>query len=104
MYPNRPTIPPKNVTSTYVYPLNTDLALSAVATASSFSEGSPPSAANDGVINGYFSLNGVDTGNDTAEWSSNGEQQGAWLLLTWQTAVTISSVVMYDRYVFAYSV
>ncbi|KAL8286488.1 hypothetical protein RQP46_004505 [Phenoliferia psychrophenolica] len=79
------------------YPKSTDLAIGATASASSVAAGSPASAANDGVIGGYYNTNGADTGNDAAEWSSNGEGVGAWLLLTWTNAVTISQVVVYDR-------
>lgn len=72
----------------------TDLALQAVATASSFSPGQPPSAANDRNINGYKA---DGTGNSSAEWASNGELAGAWLLLTWPLPVSIKTVIMYDR-------
>ncbi|GAA5884256.1 hypothetical protein JCM6882_002197 [Rhodosporidiobolus microsporus] len=50
----------------------------------------PPSAAIDGVKGGY-------PGNDSVEWSSNGEGAGAWLKLTWTEEVTIGGVVLYDR-------
>ncbi|KAK4704433.1 hypothetical protein P7C70_g1779, partial [Phenoliferia sp. Uapishka_3] len=79
------------------YSFANDLALKAVATASSYASGQPPSDANDGYLGGYVNVNGKDGGNDTAEWSSNGEGVGAWLLLTWSAPVTMSSVVVYDR-------
>lgn len=80
-----------------VYPLATDLALNAVASASSVASGSPASAAIDGTAGGYYNSNGQDTGNDAAEWSSNGEGAGAWLLLSWTAAQSIGQVVVYDR-------
>lgn len=71
-------------------PNGTDIALQAVATASSVAPGSSAGAVNDGVFGGY-------PGNDTAEWSSNGEKSGAWVRLTWSTPVFINAVVLYDR-------
>jgi hypothetical protein len=79
------------------YPLASDLALKAVATASSYSGGQPPANANDGDIGGYYNTNGQSTGNEDAEWSSNGEGAGAWLLLSWTAAQSIGQVVVYDR-------
>ncbi|BGP28031.1 hypothetical protein JCM10295v2_007018 [Rhodotorula toruloides] len=71
-------------------PNGTDIALQAIATASSVAPGSSVGAVNDGVFGGY-------PGNETAEWSSDGEKAGAWVRLTWKTPVVINAVVLYDR-------
>ena len=70
----------------------TNLASSAVATASSDTPvfGQTASKAIDGVISGYPT-------NTSAEWASNGQLVGAWIQLTWSSAVTVSQVVLYDR-------
>lgn len=93
-----------------------DLALNAIATASSYATNQPPSAANgmskshyffllsflltsiansvtDGIIGGYT----PQGGDYTKEWSSNGSRTNAWLLLTWQAPIMMSSVALYDR-------
>lgn len=67
-----------------------NLALQATATASSSSSGQPASAAIDNVISGY-------PGDYTAEWASDHQGAGATLTLTWASAVTFDSVVLYDR-------
>lgn len=67
-----------------------DLALAAVATASSFSPAQPPDRAIDGVINGY-------PGNYSAEWASDGERVGAWLNLTWPAYYMMDSLTFHDR-------
>lgn len=67
-----------------------NLASRATATASSYSEGSPPSAAIDGVLGGYPT-------DDSAEWVSDHEGVGAWLKLEWDTTVTITAIAIYDR-------
>ncbi|GJN94214.1 hypothetical protein Rhopal_007288-T1 [Rhodotorula paludigena] len=67
-----------------------NLASRATATASSYSEGSPPSAAIDGVLGGYPT-------DESAEWVSDHEGVGAWLKLEWDTTVTITAIAIYDR-------
>ncbi|KAI5474854.1 Galactose-binding domain-like protein [Pseudohyphozyma bogoriensis] len=86
-----------NTTSTYVYPLGTDLAMKATAKASSYYKGQPASGAIDGKIGGYVDNSDDGDALDAEEWSSNGEGAGAWLKLTWPSAVTINQVVLYDR-------
>ncbi|KAI5476677.1 Galactose-binding domain-like protein [Pseudohyphozyma bogoriensis] len=88
------TLPVKTV---HVYPFNTDLALNATATASSVYPGQPASAAIDGKLGGYLDVVADGDATDDEEWSSNGELAGAWLLLTWPSAITINNVVLYDR-------
>ncbi|KAL8280797.1 hypothetical protein RQP46_006801 [Phenoliferia psychrophenolica] len=68
----------------------TNVALLAVATASSFSSGQPPSAMNDNNIQGY-------PGNASAEWSSDHGLRGTQATLTWSAQYNISAVVLYDR-------
>ncbi|KAK4699652.1 hypothetical protein P7C70_g6606, partial [Phenoliferia sp. Uapishka_3] len=87
---------PSNYTS---YPFGSaDLALAATTTSSSDATGQPSTRANDGVLGGYvINSAGTDVGNDTAEWSSNGQGVGAWLTLTWSQATSIGQVVLYDR-------
>lgn len=81
-----------------VYPLSTDLALNATATASSYAVGQPPSAAIDGVLGGYdYLYSGEKVGNPAVEWSSSGQAAGAWLELAWAQPVTIGAVILYDR-------
>lgn len=71
-----------------------DLALNATATASSFAPGQDPSKAIDGYVDGYKEQgNGIAT----EEWASNGEQAGAWLLLTWPGPIAVTRVTLYDR-------
>ncbi|KAI5477291.1 Carbohydrate-Binding Module Family 1 protein, cellulose binding protein [Pseudohyphozyma bogoriensis] len=77
--------------SAAMLPNGTDIALMAVATASSVAAGQPIVGINDGVIGGY-------PGNSTAEWSSNGQGVGATATLTWNNAkANITSIVLYDR-------
>ncbi|GAA5913245.1 hypothetical protein JCM8208_003245 [Rhodotorula glutinis] len=73
-----------------VVPSTPNLAPLAVATSSSNEAGSIPFAAIDGVIAGY-------PGNESAEWASDHQGAGAWLKLTWNQPVSISTVVLYDR-------
>lgn len=70
-----------------------DLALQAMATASSYDPASPPSGAVDAIIGGYL----PEGGEDHAEWSSWGEKAGAWINLQWANPVAVSTVVLYDR-------
>jgi len=74
----------------FVPPSTPNLAPLAVATSSSNEAGSIPFAAIDGVISGY-------PRNESAEWASDHQGAGAWLKLTWPQAVSISTVVLYDR-------
>ena len=70
-----------------------DLALSATATTASSDTPSTGQTANkaiDGVISGY-------PGNASAEWATNGGGAGSWLQLTWSTAQTFDTIVLYDR-------
>ena len=72
--------------------ITVDLALSATATASSDtpSTGQTANKAIDGVISGY-------PDNASAEWATNGGGAGSWLQLTWSTAQTFDTIVLYDR-------
>jgi LmbE family N-acetylglucosaminyl deacetylase len=69
-----------------------DLALSATATASSqnTSTGQLASSAIDGVVDGY-------PGDYTKEWATVGGGAGSWLKLTWTSAQTFNTIVLYDR-------
>jgi LmbE family N-acetylglucosaminyl deacetylase len=83
---------PADVTVTVSSGGPTDLALSAVATASSQNTGTGQTAAKaiDGVIGGY-------PGVSTAEWATDGGGAGSWLKLTWSSPQTFSTIVLYDR-------
>ena len=69
-----------------------DLARLATATASSQNSGTYQTAdkAIDGIVDGY-------PGDYTKEWAARDEGVGAWLKLTWPTAVTLDSIVLHDR-------
>ena len=67
-----------------------DVAPLAVATASSTEPDSSPNAAVDRIVDGV-------PGQAAHEWISNGEGHGAWLRLTWQSPVSIDTVVLHDR-------
>ena len=67
-----------------------DLALTAKATASSAASGQGAAKAINGVIGGY-------PGDSSQEWATNGGKAGSWLKLTWTTAQTIDTIVLYDR-------
>lgn len=73
-------------------PSGTNLARQATATASSenFSTGQTAAAAIDGVVDGY-------PGDSTREWATVWEGAGATLTLTWPSAVTTDTVVLFDR-------
>ena len=83
------TSSPATVTVT-VAASNTDLALSATATASSESAGQTAAKAIDGVIGGY-------PGDSSVEWATSGGGAGSWLKLTWASAQTFDTIVLYDR-------
>ncbi|MCU1366992.1 MAG: putative N-acetylglucosaminyl phosphatidylinositol deacetylase [Ilumatobacteraceae bacterium] len=70
----------------------TNLALSAVATASSqnASTGQTAGKAIDGSADGY-------PGDYSREWASQGQSAGAWLQLTWSAAQPLTHVVLHDR-------
>jgi len=70
---------------------NTNLALSAIATASSQSTSTNQTAdkAIDAVITGY-------PGDYTKEWATFGGA-GSWLKLTWSSPQTVDNIVLYDR-------
>ena len=72
--------------------VQTDLALTATATASSQNTSTSQTAdkAINGVIAGY-------PGDYTQEWATSGGKAGSWLQLTWATAQTIDTIVLYDR-------
>ncbi|GAA5839874.1 hypothetical protein JCM9279_005192 [Rhodotorula babjevae] len=74
----------------FVPPSTPNLAPLAVASSSSNEAGSIPFAAIDGVISGY-------PRNESAEWASDHQGAGAWFKLTWPQAVSIATVVLYDR-------
>src|SRR5262249_28375601 len=67
-----------------------DLALTAKATASSAASGQGAAKAIDGVISGY-------PADSSKEWATNAGKAGSWLKLTWTTAQTIDTIVLYDR-------
>jgi hypothetical protein len=67
-----------------------DLARTATATASSAASGQGAAKAIDGVISGY-------PADSSKEWATNGGKAGSWLKLTWTTAQTIDTIVLYDR-------
>jgi LmbE family N-acetylglucosaminyl deacetylase len=71
---------------------NSDLALTATATASSQNTSTSQTAnkAIDGVIDGY-------PGDYTREWATVGGGAGSWLKLTWNSAQTFDTIVLYDR-------
>ena len=69
-----------------------DLALAATATASSQNTGTGQTAAKaiDGAVGGY-------PGNFSQEWATAGGGAGSWLKLTWSSAQTFDTIVLYDR-------
>ena len=69
-----------------------DIAMIATITASSENSATFQQAANvaDGIPDGF-------PGNSQAEWSTNGETVGAWLLMDWPQPHSIDQVVLYDR-------
>jgi F5/8 type C domain len=81
---------PATVTITVTTAAAPDLALTAKATASSAASGQGAAKAIDGVIDGY-------PGDSSKEWATNGGKAGSWLKLTWTTAQTIDTIVLYDR-------
>jgi hypothetical protein len=81
---------PATVTITVSTAAAPDLALTAKATASSAASGQGAAKAIDGVISGY-------PADSSKEWASNGGKAGSWLKLTWTTAQTINTIVLYDR-------
>ncbi len=62
----------------------------ATVTQSSEVAGQEGKKAVDGVAKGY-------PGYDSNEWSTDGGGAGSWITLTWNTPVTLSKVVLYDR-------
>ncbi len=103
---------PATVTITVSTAAPADLALTAKATASSAASGQGAAKAIDGVISGYpadsskeWASNGGKAGSvisgypadSSKEWASNGGKAGSWLKLTWTTAQTIDTIVLYDR-------
>ena len=81
---------PATVTITVSTAAAPDLALTAKATASSAASGQGAAKAINGVISGY-------PADSSKEWASNGGKAGSWLKLTWTTAQTINTIVLYDR-------
>lgn len=73
-------------------PALTNVARSAVATASSESANTSQTAAKaiDGVIAGY-------PADFTREWAALGELAGAWIQLSWPQPRLVSKVILYDR-------
>ncbi|SGY68275.1 BQ5605_C004g02873 [Microbotryum silenes-dioicae] len=71
-----------------------DLALNAIATASSSASGQGPDKANDGKVSGYKE---DGSGSWQQEWATQDQTVGAWLTLTWPSNVEINEVVLYDR-------
>lgn len=73
-----------------IWSFQKNLAPRAKATASSFGPRQPPSAAIDGVVDGYprqFSR----------EWASNQEGAGAWFKLEWPRPVEVGRILLFDR-------
>lgn len=70
-----------------------DIALLASAKASSSIAGSGPEKAIDGQLGGQNATGG----DPTVEWITNGEGVGAWIELSWPSAVQISNILAYDR-------
>ena len=83
---------PSSVTITVSAVSQSNLALSATATASSqnAADGQTAAKAIDGVVDGY-------PGNYTKEWATVGGGAGSWLKLTWANPVTFNQVMLYDR-------
>jgi LmbE family N-acetylglucosaminyl deacetylase len=83
---------PAEVTITVTGSSPADLALTAVATASSqdTSTGQTAAKAIDGVIGGY-------PGVSSAEWATAGGGAGSWLMLTWSSPQTFTTIMLYDR-------
>ncbi|MDQ7911219.1 glycoside hydrolase family 16 protein [Phytohabitans sp. ZYX-F-186] len=69
---------------------DTNIAASATATASSTYSGYSVNAIKDGVVAGY-------PADASKEWASNGQKVGAWARLTWSSAQSVTSVVLFDR-------
>jgi hypothetical protein len=67
-----------------------NVALTANVSSSSSQPGYSPNGAVDGVVSGYPQ-------DESAEWASNGEKEGAWIKLSWDTPQTIDRIVLYDR-------
>ncbi|KAK4334746.1 Proteophosphoglycan ppg4 [Rhodotorula toruloides] len=72
----------------------TDLAVTASAVASSSALGQGPYCAVDGLTGGYLA---DGTGNENAEWSSNGQTAGSWIKLAWSSPVTFNQIQLFDR-------
>jgi LmbE family N-acetylglucosaminyl deacetylase len=71
-------------------PAGTNLALSAVATASTEANNQEASKVRDGFTDGYPT-------HDAHEWASIAEGAEAWTQLTWAYAQSVSSVTLFDR-------
>ncbi|BGP08932.1 hypothetical protein OF846_003396 [Rhodotorula toruloides] len=72
----------------------TDLAVTASAVASSSALGQGPYSAIDGLTGGYLA---DGTGNENAEWSSNGQTAGSWIKLAWSSPVNFNQIQLFDR-------
>ena len=70
-----------------------DIALQAVATASSAGVNQGAEKAIDGALGGYLPTGG----NYQLEWASNRQREGAWLQLSWPSAVSITGIALADR-------
>jgi LmbE family N-acetylglucosaminyl deacetylase/lysophospholipase L1-like esterase len=51
----------------------------------------------DGIVDGCTASNGCTPAHYTKEWATLGQAAGAWIRLTWPSAVTISQVILHDR-------
>ncbi|GAA6027301.1 hypothetical protein JCM8097_002573 [Rhodosporidiobolus ruineniae] len=82
--------------STAAVPLPTtpNLALRAIATASSEWPNSKAAAVRDSVIGGYVT---DFVGDETKEWSSYTEGGGAWIRLDWTSPISLNRIVLWDR-------
>ena len=69
---------------------SSNVARTAVVTASSTYKDYSPRGAIDGVVGGY-------PGDNSNEWASNGESTGAWLRLAWDRDQTVDRVWLFDR-------
>ena len=74
-------------------PFLNDIALQAVATASSAGADQGAGKAIDGTLGGYTPAGG----NYQLEWASNRQREGAWLQLSWPAAVSITGIALADR-------
>ncbi len=81
--------------STTVNPLTTTASVSV--SSENASLGQVGSKAIDGIVDGCTASNGCTPDHYTREWATLGQSAGAWIRLTWPSAVTVSQVILHDR-------